>query len=343
MFERMAVLGTGAIGSIIGGYLSRAGRDITLIDTWPGHVETMKEKGLRITAQNDEFTVPVKAIHLGEVANLSEQFDAVFLAVKSYDTVWATHFILPYLKPNGVIVSAQNSINDEWIAPIVGYTRDIACIITLGAGLYEQGHVIQTSSPTRPAFKLGELNCMPSQRAQNLADILSAVGPSKVTTNTWGERWAKLATNCMANPVAALTGLGSAAIRTEPDVMEIPIKLGAEVVKVGKALGIDVEPINGIPAQSYVQTDDPQVMEDMKTQLAESAGQHGEGRPSMLQDVMKGRRTEIEFLDGYVARRGNELGIPTPMCEAITRLIQQVERSELQPDVSNARHLHSYL
>ena len=131
MFERLAIVGTGAIGSVIGGYLSRAGRDITLIDTWAEHVETMKDKGLHITAENGEFTTPVNAMHLGDVNSVLEPFDAIFLAVKSYDAVWATHFAMNYLKPTGVIISAQNGINDEVIAPIVGFSRDIACVINL--------------------------------------------------------------------------------------------------------------------------------------------------------------------------------------------------------------------
>ena len=335
MFERLGVLGAGAIGSIIGGYLTRAGEDITLIDPWAAHVDTMRENGLRITAQDEDFTVPVRAMHLGEVSGVFEPFDAVFLSVKSYDTVWAVHMILPYLKPTGVIISAQNAVNDEWIAPIVGFTRDIGCVITLGAGLPEQAHAVRTSEPARHAFTLGELNGMPTERVQALADMMSVIGPTKVTTNLWGERWAKLATNSMANPISALTGLGSAAQRETPGVVDTAIKIGGEVVRVGRALGVEVEPINSIPAELYTRADDPEVMEEVKSRLAETAGQLGEGRPSMLQDVLKGRRTEIEYLNGYVVKRGADAGVSTPLCEAISKLIKRVQRGELKPDPSN--------
>src|SRR5574337_1594063 len=109
-FEKLAVMGAGAIGSNIGAYLTRAGRDITLIDMWPAHVEAMKDRGLKVTAQDEEFTVEVKAMHLGDVSTLREQFDAVFLSVKSCDSVWATKFIEPHLRPAGVLLLAQNSI-----------------------------------------------------------------------------------------------------------------------------------------------------------------------------------------------------------------------------------------
>ncbi len=343
MFERLAVLGTGAIGSVIGGYLTRAGHQITLIDQWAANVDTMGRDGLTVTAQDEEFTVPVETMHVGDVSGIKEPFDAVFLSVKSYDTVWATHMILPYLKPTGVIISSQNAVNDELIAPIVGFTRDIGCVVTLGAGMYEPAHVLRTSASDRSAFTVGELSGMSTPRIKALADVMSDIGPTKVTTNIWGERWAKLATNAMANAVCSLTALGSAAVRTTPDVVDVSIRIAAEVVNVGKALGVEVEPISGIPAETYQRADDAQVMEELKTRLAEGAGQLGEGRPSMYQDVLKGRRTEIEFLNGYVASRGAEVGIEASANEAITGLLKRIERGDLKPDLANIKHMEQFI
>lgn len=339
MFERLAVVGTGAIGSVIGGYLSRAGRDVTLIDTWAAHVDSMKENGLHITAENGEFTTPVNAMHLGDVNAVQEPFDAIFLAVKSYDTVWATHFALRYLKPTGVIISAQNGINDETIASIAGFSREIACVITLGAGLYEPACAIHTGDPTKLSFTLGELNGLPTERAQALANVMNDIAPTKVSRNIWGERWAKLAVNSMANPIAASTGLGSAAVRSTPGVNDVSINIAAEVVRVAQALGIQVEPISGVPADDYLPTDSAEAMEDVKARLAEGASSLGAGRPSMLQDVMKSRRTEIDFLNGYVAARGDVVGVDTPFCDGIVDIVKRVERGDLSTDAANLRPL----
>ena len=140
MFDRIAVMGVGAIGGVIGGYLTRAGHDVTLIDPWGAHVETIRSEGLHVSTLDEDFTVQANAVHLGEACNISEPFDTIFLSVKSYDTIWATHFALPHLTPTGVIVSAQNGINDDRIAPIVGFSRTMGCVITLGAGLYDTGN-----------------------------------------------------------------------------------------------------------------------------------------------------------------------------------------------------------
>jgi glycine/D-amino acid oxidase-like deaminating enzyme len=119
MGKRIAVLSTGAIGSCVGADLTRAGHDVVLIDQWPAQVEAMKSFGLNITIQGVEAQIPVRALHLGEIDPYRDLFEIVFLTAKSYDTVWIVHFIKPHLKPDGVLVSIQNSLNDEWIAPII--------------------------------------------------------------------------------------------------------------------------------------------------------------------------------------------------------------------------------
>ncbi len=340
MFDRIAVLGVGAIGGIIGGYLTMAGRDVTLIDQWGENVEAIRAKGLTVSTQEGDFNVQANAVHLGEVCNITEPFDLVFLAVKSYDTHWATHFILPHLSTNGVIVSAQNGINDEQIGPIAGWSRVLGCVITLAAAMYEPANSTRTSAASRLAFTVGEPSGVESGRARAVADMLSAIGPAKVTTNLWGQRWAKLAGNSMANPVCALTGLDAGAALKTAGVVDVTIAIGAEVVRVGTALGVEVEPIIGIPAQQYV---DATALEDVKAQLAEVAKDLGADRPSMHQDVVKGRRTEIEYLDGYVASRGREVGVPTPACDRITDLLKRVERGELKPGADNIQLMGEFM
>src|SRR4030042_2195962 len=121
MERNIAILGTGAIGSSVGADLTRQGYDVVLIDQWPAHVETMKAHGLHITMKEEELHTPVQAMHLCELSSQRRPFDIVFLTSKSYDSCWMAELIKPYLKPSGVVVSLQNSLNDEWIYPIIGY------------------------------------------------------------------------------------------------------------------------------------------------------------------------------------------------------------------------------
>ena len=340
MADRIAVLGAGAIGGVIGGYLARAGRDVTLIDMWPANVERIKEKGLTVTPQEEEFTVHPKALHLGEVAAARPAFDAVFLSVKSYDTEWSVKFIEPYLAPGGYIVSAQNSINDDAIAAIVGWTREVGCIVTLGAGMYEPGHVLRTTIGDRHSFTLGETSGLITPRIESLAEVLSDVGPIETTTNLWGERWSKLAINCQANAIAGLTGLTSGETRQNPDTRWLAIKVTAELLQVARALGVSVEPIAGIEPNRYEEAlTNRAAKEDVESGLVEAGKALREGRPSLAQDVIKGRKTEVDMLNGYVVRKGAEVGVATPLNQAVLEVTKRVESGELQPSISNLKHI----
>ena len=185
MEPRIGIVGAGAIGCVVGGMLARAGHDVTLIDQWPEHVDKIKRDGLRLSGTIEDQTVPVTTLHVHELQTVSEPFDLVFIAVKGYDTEWATTLILPHLAPDGLAVDFQNGINDERVANLAGRDRTLGCVITIGAGLYEPGHALRTD--TRPTgFKIGELDGRETDRARQIARIMSDVAGTEVTTNLWG-------------------------------------------------------------------------------------------------------------------------------------------------------------
>ena len=336
---RIAVLGSGAIGSVVGGMLTNAGIDVTLVDQWPAHVDAMKTHGLRLSGTCGEHAIAVRALHLHELQSVGEPFDAIFLAVKSYDTEWAAQLAAGYLRePDGVVVDFQNGVNDERVAGVVGRARTLGCVIVISAGMYEPGHAIRTDT-TSVGFKIGELDGRDTPRAQALAKILSSVAPTHVTTNLWGERWSKLAVNCMGNALAGLSGLGSAEIRLEPGPRRIAIQLGAEAVRVGRALGHEIEPLIGIAAQRIVDAAEGRGLAEVEADLAAEAKRRTGGRPSLLQDVMKRRRTEIDFLNGYVVAQGRTVGVPTPFNEAIVAAVHAHGVGRLVPDPEHLQPL----
>lgn len=339
MRARIGIIGAGAIGSIVGGLLTKAGHDITLIDQWPEHVEAMKRNGLRLSGTCGDHTIRVTALHIHEAQSVPEPFDAVFIAVKSYDTDWATALGVSHLKnPDGVVVVFQNGINDERVAAVAGKERTLGCVITIGAGLYEPGHATRTDTGT-VGFKIGELDGSDSPRVRDLAKIMNAVAPSRVTANLWGERWSKLAVNCMANPLAGLTGLGSAEVRSEREPRRVAIRVAAEVIRVGRASGYEVEPIFGIESQRLVDAAEGRGLAEVEADMAAGTKFLGGGRPSLLQDVLKGRRTEVDHLNGYVSAQGRKVGVNTPFNDAIVELFHSHGVGRLKPDPKNLEPL----
>lgn len=342
MFERIGIVGAGAIGSVVGGLLTRAGHDVTLIDQWPEHVEAMRRHGLRLGGTCGEHVVPVRALHIHEAQALEEPFDAVFVAVKGYDTEWATALGVRHLAPHGVVVAFQNGMPEERVAAVAGAGRTLGCVITIGAGLYEPGHALRTDRAA-VGFRIGELDGRETPRAQALVRLLDVVAPTRLTTNLRGERWSKLAVNCMANPLAGLSGLGSAEVRSAPGVRRVAIHLAAEVVRVAAATGVLVEPLYGIPASRFVAAAEGRDREVVEAELAEGAQRYAGGRPSFLQDVLRGRRTEIEELNGYVVREGQRLGVPTPFNAQVLALVRQFGVGRLKPDPAHLEPLLAML
>ncbi|MHB8909560.1 MAG: ketopantoate reductase family protein [Syntrophales bacterium] len=340
MGKRVAVLGTGAIGSSIGADLTRAGEEVSLIDQWPAHIEAMKSGGLRVIMAEGEIVTPVQALHVGELCTLREPFDIVFLTAKSYDTCWMVELIKPYLRQDGVLVSLQNSLNDEWIAPLIGFPRDIAGVIELSAEILEPGVVQRNTSPAKTWFAVGELHGRTTPRLGEIAGIVGAAGKTEISSNIWGAKWSKLTVNCMSQALSAILGISDWEISQDPRLLELSIRLGRESLQVGTALGYRAEPIFGLGAEEFLgATDD--VLKKILLTLVAHIGR--KSRNSMLQDLMKGRRSEIDFMNGLVARKGREAGIPTPLNDGITSLVQRIEQGDLRPAAGNIAHLEKLI
>jgi 2-dehydropantoate 2-reductase len=187
--------------------------------------------------------------------------------------------------------------------------------------MYEPGHAMRTDTGAI-GFKIGEHDGKDTPRAQEIAKILCAVAETKVTTNLWGERWSKLAINCMANPLAGLTGHSTLEVRTIPEIAAVGVHLGAEAIAVGRAVGHEVEPIYGIPTQRYLDAYAGRGLSELLADIAAVARARGGGQPSLLQDVLKGRRTEIEYLNGHVCKEGARVGVRTPFNDATVAAVR---------------------
>jgi len=345
MKPRIAFMGGGAVGGYVGAHLHRLGHDVTLIDAWPEHVEAIRARGLELYGMTDEerCTVQVPTMHLTEVQSISKQrpIDICFISVKSYDTEWATLMMRQYLAPGGFVVSLQNCINEERIAGIVGWGRVIGCIAAaISVDMYEAGHIRRTvpkGGANHTVFRVGEVHGRVTARAQMVADMIAEIDSVKVTTNLWGERWSKLCLNGMRNGVSAATGLGGNEIDRNDALRRFSIRLGGEAVRIGQALGYQLENIGKLPPEklALASEGEPAALAEIEALMlagTNSGARSNLQRPSMGQDMLKGRRTEIEFMNGFVAERGAEIGRAAGAHVRLTELVQRIQRGELSPD-----------
>lgn len=344
MAKKIVIMGAGAVGCYAGAHMVQAGEDVTFIDPWPEHIEAMRKDGLRITHIRDvePFTVKPRALHLTEAQQLAKEapIDIAFVCMKSYDTGWATALIKQYLAPGAYVVSLQNCMNEETVAGIVGWGKTLGCIASsITVELHAPGQVRRAagkSGSRHTVFRTGEVHGRITDRAQEVCKLVGYADSAKVTENLWGERWSKLVTNVMGNGLSACTGMISRDMIKNDAIRHFSTRLGSEAIRVGQALGYQLEEISHIPPETIAlagEGDAAAIKAVDEHRLGEASRPGGgEHRPSMGQDMVKGRRTEIEFLNGLVVREGEKVGIAAPTNAVLTDIVKRVERGELKPD-----------
>lgn len=348
--KKIAVFGCGALGGYVGGYLTRAEFDVTMIDPWPAHVAMMKDPGLRLEglSEPENFQVKTNAILVDDLPPPGSipPFDIIFITVKSFDTDDAIQTMAPYLAADGFAVSLQNGINEDKIAAVVGQERTIGGIAsTIAVSLPAAGHIkrmVKLGGAAHIVFRIGEIDGRVTERVQDVTDMLSMIDSAMVTENLMGERWSKLATNAMRNPVAAARDQGSNQNDRDPHVRNLAIRIAAEAIQVAQAEGVKLVKIAGIePDLLLAAGTGDEIAYDAVTEkfFAAMERRSDTQRPSMAQDVNKGRKTEIDQLNGFIVERAKKHGIATPVNEAIIAVIKRIEAGEITPSPTNLDHI----
>jgi 2-dehydropantoate 2-reductase len=328
----MALVGAGAVGSVIGGCISKAREDITIIDSWFEHVENIRRGGLLIDGTRGRHLVRVKSLHTSEMDGVTDRFDILFVSVKSYDTQSMVTFMQPYLREDAWVISCQNGMNEDLLVDIVGASRTIGCVVTMGSEMAGPGSVKETGN--RVAFITGELDGRITPRIQEIAKILGLCSDTRITTNLYGERWSKLARNCMDNPLVVLTDWSAAQLHKDARIRIIFQAIVGEIIQVAEAMGHKVEPILGIGVETWKRSAIIQQPEVDKA-LFDEGRRLGDRRFSLYHDLKRGRPTEIDYLTGYVVKQGRKMGIPVPVNELVMMLVKDIELGRIEARPSN--------
>lgn len=301
---RVAVVGAGGIGSVFGGRLAAAGHDVCLIHRRAEVAEVIQQqRGLRLSTPSGDLLIPLEATTdpaaVGPV-------DLVLVATKSYDTLEAAEAARPLVDAHTLALTLQNGLgNLETIGKVLGAERCILGMTYLGAAIRAPGHAVCAAAG--PTF-IGEPTGGLSERVVDLARTFSAADvPTEATDQLWNMVWGKLLINAALNATCALTGASGEEALRSPAASELLALVAEETARVAAALGVQLP----------------------YADAAERVRQHcrdvGSARPSMLQDMERGRRTEIDVINGAVVRAGERLGIPTPYNQALMLLVKARE------------------
>ena len=304
---RIYVIGAGAMGSVYGGLLKRAGNDVTLIDPRADHIGVIVRDGLTVEGVRGRHVirVPAQMSHAG-----LPPADFVIIFTDANATKEAARTAAQVLKPDGFALTLQNGIgNVEALVAELGEARVIAGVSMNSAANPEPGRAQYTNAGLT---SIGELDGRNSKRIAEVARLLNnAEIETKVIPDPMAHIWGKFVLNCAVNPLTAVTGLRSGEIYRTPEVNSLQDRIIDEILMVVERKGVRIsEP-------------DPRkkIKEHCRVRY---------NRPSMMQHVEQGRRTEIDALNGALVREARALGMAVPYNEAIVAAVKGLEKSRRQ-------------
>lgn len=300
-WPKVAVVGAGAVGGYFGGLLARAGAPVMMIGR-PAFAEAVRKNGLFLDTV--QFQEKVRVAASTEIESVRGA-EILLFCVKTTDNAATARGIAPLLAPGALVLSMQNGVdNVEQIKSAAGIDA-LPSVVYVAASVPEPGRVKHAGR--------GDLVVGPrSEETERIAALFSRANiPCRISENIEGELWTKLIWNCALNAVSALGHAKYGQIAASADAWKVVETAVYEVLAVARAAKIH-----------------PPGLEDPKAALTgalQIATQMAEALSSTAQDMNRGKQTEIESLNGYVARRGAELGVPTPVNQALYALVKLAE------------------
>jgi 2-dehydropantoate 2-reductase len=301
-FPKTAVVGAGAVGGYFGGMLARAGVPVVMIGR-PAFVEAVRENGLLLKTLSFQETVRVEAS--SDLAAVRGA-DIVLVCVKTVDTVSTARALKPLLSPGAIVVSMQNGVdNAEQMCTAAGVDA-LSAVVYVAASVPEPGHIKHVG---RGDLVVGPRNA----RAERVARLFESAGvPCRISENIEGELWTKLIWNCALNAISALGRAKYGQISASEDARQLVQETVQEVFAVAQAAGVQLP---GLDTAEAAFAGAMKIASQMSGALSSTG-----------QDLLRGKRTEIDSLNGYIARRGAQLSVPTPVNHALCTLVKLAEQ-----------------
>jgi 2-dehydropantoate 2-reductase len=301
-WPRIAVVGAGAVGGYFGGMLARAGAPVVMIGR-AGFVEAVRSGGLLLDTLQFKETVRVEASTGLEAVR---GVDVVLFCVKTTDTESTARSLAPWLSSSATVVSLQNGVDNADKIRAAGIDA-LSAVVYVAASVPEPGRVKHVGR--------GDLVVGPrSARSEKFAALFERAGVAcRISDNIDGELWTKLIWNCALNAISALGRAKYGQIAASDDARKVVEAAVGEVLAVAAAAHVRLPGVESLPSGMAGAL-------KIATQMSNAISSTG-------QDLMRGKRTEIDSLNGYISRRGVELGVPTPVNHALYALVKLAEES----------------
>ena len=331
--EKIAIYGAGSLGTVLGAYISKAGVPVDLITRNKDHVDAMNESGAHIIG-TVEMTVPVHALTPDQ---LSEKYELIILLTKQLDNKNILESLKPYMTDDCIVCTMQNGLPELSVSEVVGEDRTMGCSVAWGATLHGHGVSELTSEPDSMTFGLGRMNGKKDEKLMEVKKLLELMCPVEVEDNFMGVRWSKLLINSAFSGMSAVMGgtFGDAAERKDSRVCcQNIIK---ECIDVAKAAGIKIEPVQGKDIVKLLDYNNHVKKKISNLLIPISIKKHRLLKASMLQDLEKGRKCEIDAINGVVCAYGKKFGVPTPYNDKVCEIVHGIEDGKYTYSFDNVK------
>jgi len=329
MNNEILIWGAGAIGGVLGAYWARAGQPVKMVDVVADHVTVCRTEGLKIEGPVEEFTQVVPAVLPEE---LTATYGCVVLAVKAQATEAAVVSILPHLREDGFILSAQNGLNEKMIADLAGAHRTMGAFVNYGADWIEPGRILFGN---RGAVVVGEIDNVIRARTERMHKLLQIFEPDAVLTDdVWGYLWGKMGYGAMLF-ATALTSDSMTTNFADSERGQALMGLAREVMRTAVAEGVTPKSFNGFEPKAFM----PDAVEASAlkslTDLADFNSKTAKTHTGIYRDLaVRKRKTEVDQQLGVVVDIAAGHGIDTPLLRRLIELIHDIEdgRREMSPE-----------
>jgi 2-dehydropantoate 2-reductase len=327
------VVGAGAVGGISAALMRSEGLDVEILCKSDEYASLISERGLKILGARGELTVRVPAYPSS--AAVSGKKDIILLATKAPDMVDAARSVIPVLNENGYFVSMQNGICEDGLMSVVGNDRVIGCVTGWGATMESKGVLNMTSSGD---FILGYPERKPDDKLTKISEALSSIVPARTTDNIIGHKFSKLIINSCITSLGAICGMYLGNMLKHVKIRNIFIEIIREAVAVADKLNISPEVFGGkLDFRKFISGNGFFAEQKRHLMIRIIGAKYRRLKSSSLQSLERGKLSEVDYLNGYIAVNGLKYGVDVPVNKAITDIIHEIERKQrkISPDNFN--------
>lgn len=338
---KVGILGCGAMGTVMGAYMTKNGLDVELIDSYKEHVDVLNKNGAHIIGSVD-MIVPVKAVTPEEMKGI---YDLIFLFTKQTVNDTVLKNLLPHLNEKSTVCTLQNGVPEHFVAGYVGEERTLGGTVLWGATFVKPGvsELTQDITKNDHLFEIGAIDGTIGERVNNAAEILGHMGRAKITDTLMASRWGKLINNACMSGMSAACGATFGEILQNEKSRACLSYLAREVKRCCEAEGYKMPILLNEQLPYSCDIKDQEMFDTNQRMFLEMYKDMYTAKASMLQDLEKEKKTEVLMINGYVSSTGDKYNIDTPFNDTVVEIVTKIEKKLLPLSMDNLKYFNDKL